>query len=72
MGVKDLAITLAKIAEKPKQHGVKAGRILSGNSVDVGGQALPYSVAVDMPVGAGDWVFVLLNDTRTRAVIVGR
>ena len=50
---------------------VHHGRV-TGSGIAVAGRVYPYSVAVDLPIAEGDWVYVILNETNTRAVVVGR
>ena len=74
MGVQSLANTIAKAINGAKNYNdtaVKQGTI-SGTSVEVNGKFYNYSVAVDIEIENGDGVYILLNDTKTRAVVVGK
>lgn len=74
MSVQSLAHTIAKAINEAKNYNdtaVKQGTI-SGTSVEVNGKNYNYSVAVDIEIEDGDGVYVLLNDTKTRAVVVGK
>lgn len=74
MSVQSLANTIAKAINEAKNYNdtaVKQGTI-SGTSVEINGKYYNYSVAVDIEIENGDGVYVLLNDTKTRAVVVGK
>lgn len=43
---------------------------VSDNVVQVAGRSYPYTVAVDMSISDGEWVYVML--TNNRAVVVGK
>lgn len=71
-GVNGLANYLSGVIKQSKQQkGIRKARV-SGSCVEVFGRMLPYDAAVDVPVSDGDWVYVVLNDSRTKAVVVGR
>jgi len=70
MGVKELASAIASVVNNSSDDGsVKRGKV-SGNTVQVDGRSYSYSAAVDIPISNGDWVYVMLSDTK--AVVIGR
>lgn len=73
MAGRDDLVRLIASTKKRRQNGggIKLAKV-SGGTVDVDGRRYPFDVAVDVPVNDGDYVYVLLNDGRTRAVVVGR
>lgn len=71
-GVNGLANYLSGVINRSKQsRGIQKAHV-TGSCVEILGRVLPYDVAVDTPIGDGDWVYVVLNDSRTKAVVVGR
>ena len=75
MSVQQLANTIAQaVKARQNQSGgqsVKVG-IVSGRFVDVAGRRMPYSAAVDVPFKDGEAVYVVINDSGSKAVIVGK
>lgn len=70
MGVRELASAIASAVNKNTDDGtVKRGRV-SGSTLQVDGRSYSYTAAVDIPIDDGDWVYVMLSDSK--AVVVGR
>ncbi len=60
-----------RLKREAAQNSVKRGQI-TNDGVHIGGRCYPYSAAIDMAMNTGDWVYVVMNDAGTKAVIVGR
>ena len=74
MGVQTLANTIARLVKNKavsNTQNIKRG-IVAANRIIVDGNAYNYSVAVDVPIDDGDYVYVIFNDTGTRAVVIGK
>jgi len=74
MGVQSLANTIARIMKNNKgttEPAIKRGMI-SGNRIIVDGADYNYSVAVDVDVSDGDYVYIIFNDSHNRAVVIGK
>jgi len=74
MGVQALANTIARLVKNKavsNTQNIKRG-IIAANRIIVDGNAYNYSVAVDVPIDDGDYVYVIFNDTGTRAVVIGK
>ena len=70
MGIESLCSAVANAVKREADNtGILRGKV-SGNSVQVAGRAYLYSVAVDIPVSDGDWLYVMI--TNNRAVVVGK
>jgi hypothetical protein len=59
-----------RMQQSGSQQATKRGMI-TGSAINIEGRSYPYSVAVDMAVSPGDWVWVVLYNN-IRAVVVGR
>lgn len=44
---------------------------VSGDTVSIAGRTYFYIVVVDVPISDGDWVWAILNQAKTKAVIIG-
>jgi len=73
MSVNSLARHIADAINqaKNKNGSVKRG-IIQGGSVVVEGQVYPYEAAIDVQLREGEYAWVSLNDSGTRAVVVGK
>ncbi len=70
MGIESLCTAVASAVKREvTQDGIKRGKV-TGNLVQVAGRSYPYTVAVDIPVEEGDWIYVAI--VNNRAVVVGR
>lgn len=70
MGVESLCSAIANAMKRDDNHsGVMRAKV-EGSIVQVAGRSYSYSVAVDIPMNDGDWVYVML--TNNRAVVVGK
>ena len=70
MGVDSLCNAIANAVRRDNdQDNIKHGKI-SGSVINVAGRSYAYTVAVDIPVSDGDWVYVMI--TNNRAVVVGK
>jgi len=70
MGIESLCNAVANAIKRDADaDNIKYAKI-SGSVVQVSGRSYPYTVAIDMLVSDGDWVYVMLTDNR--AVVVGR
>lgn len=58
-------------AKNTQPYAAQYGRI-SGSTIILGNRAYPYDVAVDIPIDNGDWVYAVINQSGTKAVIIGR
>lgn len=63
MGVESMCNAVANAIQRDFD---KSGIMLA----QVSGRSYPYTVAVDIPIDDGDWVYVMLTDNR--AVVVGK
>ena len=72
MSVQSLVNKIAKAINADKTtNAIKTG-VIEGNSISVDGRNYPFEVAVDIDVGDGDTVFVMLTDSGGRMVVVGQ
>jgi len=70
MGVASLCSAVANtVKHESDQDHIQHGKI-SGSMVQVAGRLYPYTVAVDIPVDEGEWVYAMLTDHQ--AVVVGK
>jgi len=70
MGIESLCNAVASAVKRDSdQDNIKHAKV-SGSIVQVDGRSYPYTVAVDMLVSNGDWVYVAI--VNNRAVVVGR
>lgn len=72
MGVQDLAAAIRKAVKNNVKGTVTQRGYISGSQVLVRGTWYSYASAVDVDIADGDTVWVILNDTKTKAVIVGK
>jgi len=74
MSLQSLTNTIARIITNNKniaQNNIKQGQVV-GNGVLVDGINYNYSVAVDIDIEDGDMVYVMFNDSHSRAVVIGK
>jgi len=74
MSLQSLTNTIARIVTNNKniaQNNIKQGQVV-GNGVLVDGINYNYSVAVDVDIEDGDMVYVMFNDSHSRAVVIGK
>ena len=70
MGVNSLCSAIANAVKHDNdQDTIKQGKV-SGSIVQVAGRSYVYTVAVDIPIDDGDWVYVAI--VNNRAVVVGK
>jgi len=70
MGIASLCNAVANAVKRESdQDHIYHGKV-SGNMVQVAGRSYPYTVAVDIPVDDGDWVYLMITDYQ--AVVVGK
>ena len=72
MGVQTLASSIRKIMANRTSGTVTQRGFVSGSQVLVKGTWYSFVAAVDVDISDGDVVWVVLNDTRTKAVVVGK
>lgn len=70
MGVESLCSAVANVLKRDNNHSEIMRAKVEGSIVQVAGRSYSYSVAVDIPMDDGDWVYVML--TNNRAVVVGK
>jgi len=74
MSLQSLTNTIARIVANNKniaQNNIKQGQVV-GNGVLVDGINYNYSVAVDVDIEDSDMVYVMFNDSHSRAVVIGK
>lgn len=76
MSVADLTRAVRKAINKIRDEaaanrGIKSAKMVGTNSVLINNRVYPASIAVDMTVSDGEYVYVLLTNTG-RAVVVGK
>jgi len=74
MSLQTLTSMIARIVANNKnvaQNNIKQGQVV-GNGVLVDGINYNYSVAVDVDIEDGDMVYVMFNDSHSRAVVIGK
>lgn len=73
MGVQELAQALrsAMVRRNGTGTSIKRGTV-SGNQVMVDGTWYPSDYSVDIDADDGEQVYVVLNDSRTKAVVIGK
>ena len=70
MGVESLCSAVANaIKREVDNNGIMRGKV-SSNMIQVAGRSYPFTVAVDIPIDDGTWVYVMI--TNNRAVVVGK
>ncbi len=72
MGVQTLATAIRKVMQNKSEGTVTQRGLVSGSQVLVKGTWYFFVAAVDVDISDGDVVWVVLNDTRTKAVVVGK
>ena len=72
MGVQELAAAIKKAVKNNMKDASTQRGYISGSQVLVGGSWYNYTTAVDVDILDGDLVWIILNDTKTKAVIVGK
>ncbi len=72
MGVQTLASSIRKIMANRSEGTVTQRGYVSGSQVLVKGTWYSYAAAVDVDISDGETVWVVLNDTKTKAVVVGK
>lgn len=70
MGIESLCNAVANAMKRDENHGEIIRAKVAGSIVQVAGRSYSYSVAVDIPIDNGEWVYVML--TNNRAVVVGK
>lgn len=72
-GVAELAQCIANAVKQSKRS---SGRSIQaqvcGNGVIVNGKTMPFIVGIDAPVETGDYVWVVVEQSGYRAVVVGK
>lgn len=71
-GVNMLAQTIADAIKTAKKQGNTYQARIIGNAVIVNGSTIPFVAAIDTLTDDGDYVWVMLNDEKTLAVVVGK
>jgi len=70
VGVESLCSAVANAVRRDSdQDNIKHAKV-SGSIVQVAGRSYPYTVAVDISVDDGDWVYAAI--VNNRAVVVGK
>ena len=73
MSVNSFARHLADAVNSIKQKGGSVQRgVIQGNGIVVNGQTYPYDAAIDAQLRTGEDAWVSMNDSGTRAVVVGK
>ena len=70
-GVIGLANYIAKVVNANKKNNATFRGQINGNSIWVGNKSYPFTLAIDININSGDYVWCILNDSKTKAVIVG-
>jgi hypothetical protein len=70
MGIESLCSAVANaVKHDDNNNGVMRAKV-SGNMVQVSGRSYSYTVAVDIQISDGEWVYVAI--VNNRAVVVGK
>jgi hypothetical protein len=71
-GVQGLAQMIATAVQNAKQQSNTYYGQVAGSGVLVNGITYPYVAAIDTVIQDGDYVWCVLNDNRSLAVIIGK
>ena len=70
MGIESLCSAVASaVKREANNNGIFRGKVI-GDIMQVAGRSYSYTVAVDIPIDDGDWVYVMLANNR--AVVIGK
>lgn len=73
MGIATMVSEISKAVKRRDASGQSVRRgVLSGNQVLVDGQYYPAAYAVDVDVDDGERVYVMLDNRKATAVVVGK
>jgi hypothetical protein len=63
---------ILKIAKEKAKNTAQNGTVMSDDMLKIHNRIVPYETATDMIPRSGEAVVAVLNDSRTKAYIVGR
>lgn len=70
-GIDRLANYIGSALNQSKKDLLKCGQVI-GHSVCVDGHIYPADFAIDIPTQDGDWIYCVLDETKSVAVVVGK